>query len=401
MSSLFFDLQKGISGDMGVAALLSLTGQEEKVTNDLREKLRTLSLSGYDIEVKQEQRNGLLGTLFTVHTDGQEKVLRNFNAIHELIARSGLLEGEKNLAISIFETLARAEAAVHGTTPDKVHFHEIGAVDSIVDIVSFSVLYAQLHPDRACASSVALGSGTTLSMHGEIPVPAPATLEILKGVPVYGTDKSCELTTPTGAAIVRTVVTHFGPLPHGVVQKTGLGFGHRTSPSFNGLRVLEIAEVPQMGNDEGGTVGVIEVTIDDSTPEEIAFLHELLLSEGALDVWVTPVHMKKNRPGFNITVLCSPGSLEGLAQRVLRKSSTFGLRYSFQERKCLRRSIKEVRTEYGPVHVKLGMLGDEVVKVVPEYKDCRNAAMRHDIPIERVFAAAKAEAVQQLREGKP
>ena len=302
MNTLYFDLQCGISGDMAVAALLSLTGSTEQGADDLRAKLRSLPLSEYEIEVTQTRRNGLEGALFTVHADTRGEKPRDYGSIRRLIEGSGLRPEEKNLSLSIFETIARAEASVHGVPLERVHFHELGAVDSILDIVSFSILYTGLQPDTSHASPVSLGSGTTRSMHGEIPVPAPATLEILKGLPVRGTGKPFELTTPTGAAILRTAVSRFGPLPRSRILATGLGFGHRENDSFNGLRVLALEPILEPESREGDSVAVIEVTIDDSTPEEMGFLHELLLSEGAKDVWTAPVQMKKNRPGFNVTV---------------------------------------------------------------------------------------------------
>jgi uncharacterized protein (TIGR00299 family) protein len=399
MNALYFDLQCGISGDMAVAALLSLTGHEEG--EDLRERLRALPLSGYEIEVKRERRKGLEGTRFTVHTGDRREKPRDYFNIRTLIDGSGLHEGEKRLALSIFETLARAEASVHGVPPEKVHFHELGAVDSIIDIVSFSILFSKLQADEVHASPVSLGSGTTTSMHGEIPIPAPATLEILKGLPVRGTGKPFELTTPTGAAILRTVVTRFGPLPPGRILTTGLGFGHRKNGSFNGLRVLSFDPSFELDDAEGDRIVVIEVTIDDSTSEEIGFLQELLLSEGAKDVWVAPVQMKKNRPGFNLTLLCEPGELDRFGRVLLSHSSSFGLRYSFQDRMCLGRRLQEVPTAYGPIAVKIGMLGDVVLKAVPEYEDCRAAALKHGVPLRRVFEAARTEAGRQLGMGAP
>jgi uncharacterized protein (TIGR00299 family) protein len=396
MSTLYFDLQCGISGDMAVAALLSLTGAEEQGADELREKLRSLPLSEYEIEVTLTRRNGLEGALFTVHADTRGKKPRDYGAIRRLIEGSGLLQEEKSLSLSIFETIARAEASVHGVPLERVHFHELGAVDSILDIVSFSILYTGLRPDTSHASPVSLGSGTTRSMHGEIPVPAPATLEILKGLPVQGTGKPFELTTPTGAAILRTAASRFGPLPRSRIRATGLGFGHREIDSFNGLRVFALDPIPEPEGVEGDSIAVIEVTIDDSTPEEMGFLHELLLSEGAKDVWTAPVQMKKNRPGFNVTVLCDPGELERFSRLMLRHSSSFGLRCTVQERVCLERRIEEVHTAYGPITVKIGMRDDEMLKAVPEYEDCRAAALQHQVPIRQVFDAARAEAEKLL-----
>jgi uncharacterized protein (TIGR00299 family) protein len=396
MSALYFDLCCGISGDMAVAALLSLAGQVEREGKELSERLRTLPLSGYEIEVKRERRKGLEGTLFTVHTGNRREKPRDYSNIRTLLGGSGLPEDEKMLALAIFETLAQAEASVHGVPQEKVHFHELGAVDSIVDIVCFSILYTKLRAGETHASPVSLGSGITASMHGEIPLPAPATLEILRGLPVRGTVKPFELTTPTGAAILRTVVKQFGPLPPGRIRALGLGFGHRENGSFNGLRILSFDPSFEQEDADMDRIAVIEVTIDDSTPEEIGFLQEILLSGGAKDAWVAPVQMKKNRPGFNLTVLCDPGELDHFARVLLHHCSSFGLRYSLQDRMCLERRVQEVSTAYGPIAVKIGMLGGAVLKAVPEYEDCRAAALKHGVPLRLVFETARTEAARQL-----
>jgi hypothetical protein len=233
-------------------------------------------------------------------------------------------------------------------------------------------------------------------MHGTIPVPAPATLEILKGIPVRGTDREAELVTPTGASIIKNTISRFGPLPGCTVERIGYGFGQRTSTHPNMLRVLQIDEHAHAQDYERGAVSMIQVTIDDSTPEEVAFLQELLFKEGALDVWITPVYMKKNRPGFNISVLSAPQTFDRLCTTMLRKSSSFGLRFSTHERICLRRTEKRVSTEYGDISVKIGMIGDEIVKYAPEYEDCRGAAQKHNVPVQAVFDAAKREAAKML-----
>jgi uncharacterized protein (TIGR00299 family) protein len=401
MSNLFFDLQNGISGDMAVAALLSLKENEGKnLMKFIREKLRTLPLTGYDILSHREERFGLWGNTFSVRVGEKEKKLRDFRQIKDLILRSGLDKREKNLATAIFKTLAQAEAKVHSVDVEEVHFHEIGAVDSIVDIVSFSVLFLKLAMTKSFATTIALGHGSTFGLHGPLPIPAPATLEILKGLPVYGTTKNYELITPTGAAILKNVVSQFGPLPKGIIKGIGLGYGSRKSEGSNALRVLAFDEL----NDEAGTssdaVVVVDVTIDDSTPEEIAFLQEELFAVGALEVYVTPVYMKKNRPGFNITVINKPDRFDQIVDTILIKSSSFGLRYNYYSRKYLDREIKKVETQYGPVRIKVGMLGGRVVKRSPEYDDCRKAAQKHDLPIREVFDEAIKRAEEHLRKNK-
>jgi uncharacterized protein (TIGR00299 family) protein len=399
MSSLYLDLQNGISGDMAVAALLSLAGDteaEKEKLGMLEEKLSTLPLSGFSIESSRDQRNGIWGNLFTVTVDQHKQKSRDFKAIKNLITESALNEDEKELSLKLFEVIAEAEAKVHGTSTENVNFHEIGGIDSIVDIVSFSVLYLDLAPSCTAASTPPLGSGITESMHGIIPVPAPATLEILTGLPVRGSGREEELVTPTGASIIKCTVSRFGSMPESIIQRIGYGFGHRSSTLPNVLRVLELDEKKIRNGYETGTVYLIEATIDDSTPEEMGFLQETLFKEGALDVWTSPVYMKKNRPGFNICVISAPEAFGRLSDCMLRTSSSFGLRYSIHERLCLKRLIKKVHTAFGDIGVKVGMIGQDMVKASPEYADCRRAARKHNVSLQVVFDAARREASRLL-----
>jgi len=381
MRSLYFEMTSGVSGDMAVAALLAL-GEN---TGFLMEKLSALGLAGYRIDVSDERRNGISGKIFTVHTDEQHVHSRNYGDILHIIESSSLDEREKSLSLTVFRHIADAESKVHGVPIENVHFHEVGALDSIIDIVSFSVLYINREVESSSASRFHLGQGNTTSMHGVIPVPAPATVEIIRGLPIKGTEIACELTTPTGAAIVKSVVRSYGPLPEGTVLRVGTGFGTRKTGGFNALRVFELDETPERALAAERTVTVIEVTIDDSTPEEVSFLQDRLFSVGALDVFFTPIYMKKNRPAFNITILCSPALFEKCANTVLRESSTFGLRYQHYGRKILERRTQQVLTKYGTITVKIGMLDGKVIKSAPEYEDVKAAANRHCVPLQRIL----------------
>ncbi|MGQ9615491.1 MAG: nickel pincer cofactor biosynthesis protein LarC [Spirochaetota bacterium] len=423
MSNLFFDLHNGISGDMAVAAMLSLSEYKTETINPvepgkkgkkpsvefLKRKLDLLPLQGFELSCRDERREGILGKRFEVILKNKNQGARNYYTIKELIKKSALTDEEKNLSIKIFNILAEAEAKVHGTEIEDVHFHEIGAVDSIIDIVSFSVIFTDLNPVKVYASFVPLGSGKTRSMHGSLPLPAPATLEILKGLPVYGTGKTGEFTTPTGAAILKAVVQSYEPMPPGIIRFVGTGFGKSKKNGVNAIRVFEFNEVS--GKVYTGDilnplssckdlVVVIETTIDDSTPEEVAFIQETLLSEGALDVFITPCFMKKNRPGFNLTVLSKPEDINRLADTILLNSSTFGLRYQFYYRKYLERRIEKVRTEFGPISVKLGIFNGRVVKASPEYEDCRRAALKNNLPIRTIFEKVRLEAEVFFTENK-
>lgn len=373
-------MTSGVSGDMAVAALLALRENREF----LLEKISSFQLEGFHIDVRDEQRNGISGKIFVVHMTDEHSHPRNYGDIQHLIGSSSLDEREKTLSLTIFRHLAEAESKVHGVPIEKVHFHEVGAIDSIIDIVSFSVLYVNLGVGSASASRYHFGRGNTTSMHGVIPVPAPATVEITRGLPVKGTDIEHELTTPTGAAIIKSTARSYGPLPSGIVMNTGTGFGTRKTGGFNALRVFELEQTPGGFLTAVQTVTVIEVTIDDSTPEEVSFLQERLFSEGALDVFFTPIYMKKNRPAFNITILCSPERFEQCANTVLRESSTFGIRYQHYRRKTLERRTQQVLTKYGTISMKIGMLDGNVIKSAPEYEDMREAAHRHRVPLQRI-----------------
>lgn len=379
--NLYFDLQNGISGDMAVAALLSLGGS----ITQLRGRLKSIPLGGYEIEAARERRNGIPGYTFSVHVRSGSQIPRDYRNIRELIEKSGLSESEKKLAGIIFHSIAEAEALIHGTNVEQVHFHEVGAVDSIIDIVSFSILYSSIGAGHCRASEIHLGGGSTESRHGTIPVPAPATVEIVKGLPVRGAGLPFELTTPTGAAIVKSIIGSFGPLPKCLIKKVGLGFGKRKNQGFNALRVLEYEELPEWEGEPGQPVVVIDVTIDDSTSEEIAYLQERLFTEGVLDVYVTPVFMKKNRPAFNVSVICTPDDFERISELILRESSTFGLRYRFMDRKVLDRKVDPIDTSFGPIRVKVGYLGEVPIKASPEYEDVKKAARSHGVPLRLVF----------------
>lgn len=392
MSNLYFDLQNGISGDMAVAAILSLDDDLDY----LNTRLKHLDISGYELEYTKEKRNGIRGRSFRVVPHDIAQTSRSYRDITHIISSSRLSQEEKKLSLAIFENIARAESKVHGVGVSRVHFHEVGAIDSIIDIVSFSLLYIKHRITRSRASLVRLGSGTTEGMHGTIPVPSPATLEILKGLPVVGTDNTCELTTPTGAAIIRTTAERFGHLPQCIIEEIGMGFGSRREPGINALRILKYRDITDEFSIPAHMVVVTEVTIDDSTPEEISFLQDALFKQGALDVYVTPIHMKKSRSAFNITVLSNPESFERCARTILLKSSSFGLRYQYYFRKTLDRTIEKVSTEYGTVGVKIGYLNGTVLKISPEYEDCRKKAEEHDVSLRTIFERVYQEAARRF-----
>ena len=385
MSSIYIDQHYGVSGDMINAALLNMEDNFEY----LKKRLNLLGIDGYSLEYNIEKRSHIAGGRFIVHINEKYTTSRNFADIKSLISNSKLSDKEKSLSLKIFTRIAQAESIVHGINIEKIHFHEVGALDSIIDIVGFSILVSALKIKKFYASPFYIGSGKTISQHGEIPIPAPATVELLKGHPVCGTEQPYELTTPTGAAIVTSISDKFIPLPKSIIRKVGIGFGSRKN-NFNALRIYLTDEYSDTASYNDETIVIIETTIDDSTPEEIAFLQELLLNNGALDAFITPVIMKKNRAGFNITLISTPQNLDNLIDVIFKNSSTFGIRYNYILRKTLERKIINVDSKYGTIPVKIGYYGYTPIKYSPEYDVCARISREKGIPIREIFENAIA-----------
>jgi len=400
---LYLDLQSGISGDMAAGALLGLLADRESTTleeqvNRLRRRLDLVDLGEYRLDCRTEERGGLRGVCFLVRADPSPP--RSWSDIRLLLEGSRLEQGEKRVALEIFQGIAEAESRVHGVDPERVHFHEIGAVDSLVDVAGFAVLYHLAGAPPVLASPPALGSGTATSMHGVIPVPVPAVVELLRGVPVRGTGGEGELVTPTGAGILRAVARWYGPLPPAVIEHLGQSFGtRRPADRPNLLRVFSCARSPGEDTPPEDWVVVAEADIDDSTPEEVAYLQEELFRAGALDVFVAPVYMKKNRPAFHVTAVAAEGSFERVARTFLVESSTFGIRYTRCLRRRLDRKLHTVRTAFGDIRVKTGLYRGRAVKRVPEYEDCRDAARKAGVPFSLVYERARAAAEQAAAGG--
>lgn len=389
--TLYIDCFSGVAGDMFVGALLDLgVGSLEL----LRTELGKLDMDGWAIETDSIRVSGLAATRFLVNVDVEAQEPRSLTDIEELIARSGLSEKVRSKCVAIFGRVARAEAKAHGESLETVHFHEVGMVDSIIDIVSTCVLFEELQPEEVYCSPVALGSGTVKTAHGLMPVPSPATALLLKGIPVLQGAEHQELATPTGAALVAYFGRYFGYLPTMKLGPVGYGAGTRVTKGPNLLRLI-------LGERTGGAgkagVGeeieqqvLLETNIDDSTPEQLAFLAERLLDEGAADVWMTPVVMKKSRPGVVLSVLCPVEEVEGSLDLIFTESSTFGVRVGNVERHCIERRIEKVVTRYGTIQVKIGVWKKRVITISPEYEDCRSAALEHGVPIAVVYDAARA-----------
>lgn len=403
MRILYFDCFSGISGDMAVGALRDL-GVPEEV---FQEALAALGLGGeFHARFHRGERRGIAGWKFDILppepiyeeiSNLKSQILnpksdhvhgRTFREIRDLIEKSALADPVKTRAVATFLRIAIAEGKIHGRSPEDVGFHEVGAADSIADIVAACAGIAALEADAVWASPLTEGTGWIDCAHGRFPLPAPATLEILAGIPLRQTDDPLERITPTGAALLAEFASAFGPMPETKIEKIGYGLGTRDPESRPNVLRAVLGEAAEISSSETGEICQIETNLDDFTPELAGAAMERLLAAGALDVFFTPVQMKKNRPGFVLAVLCAPEKCEELGRIVLTETSAFGLRIHRTARRTLRREFHDVETAYGPVRIKLGFLGDELVQAAPEYESCREAARRAGVSVRDVHLAA-------------
>lgn len=465
MKTLYLDIFSGISGDMFIGALIDLGVDARK----LERELARLKLDGYHLHVGRQERQGIAGVKFDVHLaqdhdhdhghhhhahhypppahehcDGGEGAhqhlhedephghghghqqhhhgehdhehdhddSRNFSEIKKLIARSRLSPWVKKKSLAVFRRIAQAEGRIHGMPPEEVHFHEVGAVDSIVDIVGACLGLEMLGKPRVLASPVTEGTGWIHCAHGRFPIPAPATLAILgaRGIGVTQCDEPHELVTPTGAALLAEFVGQFGPMDGIAAEKIGFGLGARENKTRpNVLRaVLGAQSKTQSPKSKAGRAGavqldwetdrvaVLETNLDDVSGEVLGHLVEQSLMAGALDVFHTPIQMKKNRPGVLLTVLCAEADADKFSEMMLRETSAFGVRRTLAERRKLRREFATVKTRFGAVTIKLGRLKGQIVQRAPEFESCRKLAARGKLPLKQVYEAAH-RAARHLR----
>jgi len=386
MKLVYFDCGSGAAGDMIVAALLDAGADFAH----LEEALATLPVGGYALDLHEVSRGGLRARRFEVTTD-ESRTHRRLSDILAIIDAGKLTDRAAKTARDVFRRLADAEASVHGEPASEVHFHEVGAVDAIVDICGAAICLDEIDPDRIVGSPLALGGGVALTAHGEIPIPAPAVLELTRGVPCYGGTSDWELTTPTGAAILTTVCDEFGPMPSMKPVSTGCGAGSRQIPGRANVLRAVIGETEE-NRPSTGFIWVLETNLDDMTPELTGYVAGRLLESGALDVFTTPVAMKKGRPGVLLTVLVED-ELKAKAEELLfAETTTFGIRCHRVERATLHRRTVMVETAFGEVGVKVGSAGGRVLSVSPEFEDCANAARAAGVPLKRVYAAARCAA---------
>ncbi|MBT8351339.1 MAG: nickel pincer cofactor biosynthesis protein LarC [Deltaproteobacteria bacterium] len=381
----YFDCFSGISGDMTLGALLDLGIPVEW----LQEKLKKIPLKAFDLKVEQVLKNGLTAqnVFVNVKDDGKS---RNYEEIRLLIQASPLSDSVKNKSLKIFSRIASAEAKIHQCPVDKVHFHEVGGVDAIVDIVGTALCLEHLGIKKIIASTIPLGRGFVSCSHGTLPIPAPATIEILKDVPVYGTQIENELVTPTGAAIIASVAESFEPIPQMTIEKIGYGAGKSSIESRpNLLRVIagtvSDSRTKNHAEYEKDNIVVVETCIDDMNPEIFGFLMDRLFEDGALDVFWIPVFMKKNRPGTMVQVMCTDEKKDRVINRILSETTSLGIRYYGVQRRCLQRQQIKIKTKYGKLDVKQVKDIDGGIRLIPEYEVCRKIAIEKNIPIKKVY----------------
>lgn len=384
--NLHLDPFSGISGDMLVASLLD-TGEVD--TEVLKEGIRGIKLDDYDIDTRKVKRGGLSGTLFTVCDSGVEREMTCVDDIESILEDSSLSRDIVDSAKSIFNRLAMAEAKVHGVTPDSVHFHEVGAVDTMVDIVGTLLLLDRMDIERVTCSKVSTGTGFVETAHGRLPVPVPAVMELIKNVPVHSTGIESELVTPTGAALLTGLCFSFGRMPDGRVISVGYGAGKKELEHPNLLRAV-IMETDRETDD--GDIVIMECNIDDMNPEVYSYVMEKLMDSGALDVSLTPIYMKKNRPGNMLTVISKHEEADSLADMILKETSTFGVRYRNGHRYELEREEVEVDTIHGSIGVKIGYMEGRPIKFSPEYEDCARIARESGVALSKVYRDAKRAA---------
>ncbi|MFO8110739.1 MAG: nickel pincer cofactor biosynthesis protein LarC [Thermoplasmata archaeon] len=385
-TTLYLHCFSGISGDMLIGALLD-TGMVD--LSYLQGELNKVAITGYSMDVKKVTRSDISGTKFTVKDEDVDQPLRTLTDLLALVEESDLSRYIKKRATEIFTDLAKAEAEVHHIPLDEVHFHEIGAVDTVVDVVGALILMEKMKIKRILSSNVHTGTGFVKCAHGTLPVPAPATMELLKGVPVYSTGVEGELVTPTGAAILSTLTSSYSGMPQGIITSVGYGAGYKEIEHPNLLRAVLLKEHDNHGKQE---ITILETNIDDMNPEIYSYLFDSLFEAGALDLTLTPIYMKKNRPAAKLTVLCNPALAEPLMEIIFRETSTFGVRIINGHRVCLDRKIVEVKTPYGEVKVKVGSKNGEPVTISPEYEHCAEIARAKGVALKEVYREALCSA---------
>jgi len=395
MKIAYFDCFSGISGDMTVGALLDAGLKIET----LEKELKKLGLTGYQLEVNKVVKKGISATQFKVKIK-EEGVKRGFKDILDILEKSELDEEIKKETKKIFFNIAQAESKIHRKEIDKIHFHEIGGLDSIIDITSAVIGIKTLRIEEIHSSVLPVGKGFVKCAHGVIPVPAPATLELLKNIPTYGGGIESEMITPTGAAIIGTLAKSFGERPLMKIERIGYGAGEKEFTIPNLLRVSIGEKILKDENLKDGYASdeavLIETNIDDMNPEFYDYIMEQLFSQGALDVFLTPIQMKKNRPAHMLSIIVYEQNLKEILEVLFSESTTLGVRIREIKRLRLAQQNFIAETKYGKIKVKVGMFKGEIKNIAPEYEDCKKMAKQHQVPLKEVYEEAKKIAYDKL-----
>jgi len=394
MKIAYFDCFAGASGDMILGSLMDAGLEIEQ----LKGELAKLHLTHYDLQVKKVVKKGVGGcqAVVVVDEDHHHQHHRHLADIKSIIAQSDLEDSIRQKSIAIFTRLAEAEAKVHQTTIEQIHFHEVGAMDAIIDVVGAVAGIAALGIQKIVCSPLHLGSGTVACAHGVLPVPAPATAELVKGKPVYSTGVVGELLTPTGAAILTTLAADFGPMPAMSVEKVGYGAGTSEPAIPNLLRVMIGQTAEKVKEVEMEQVAVIETNIDDMNPQMYDYLIKKILKMGAMDIFLTPVQMKKNRSGTLVTIICQPQRVDEFSDFLLRETTTIGLRWRIDNRIKAHRTIQVIQTQYGAINFKVAKIGHRTINVAPEYEDCKRAALESGVPLKQVMDDVRARGISDF-----
>jgi len=380
----YFDCFSGISGDMTLGAFIDLGVPVSWLESSISE----LELKNFSIKATTKSKMGITGKQVSIVTN-DDNSSRNYKDIRQLISQSSISDNVKSNSIKIFENLAKAESKIHNCSIDHVHFHEVGGIDAIVDIVGTCFCIEYLNISKIESSSLPLGKGFVSCRHGTLPVPAPATLELLKDIPVYGTQIQNELITPTGASIISSLCQNYGSIPQMVINKIGYGAGIRDNENVpNMLRIIIGDQQKNFFNEE---ISVLETTIDDMSPEISGFLMEKLFLNGALDVIFMPVYMKKNRPGTIIQVLCKNHHKSKLANIIFSETTSIGLRYQTINRLILKRDYKNINTSFGKISVKEVIYPDGNRRYFPEFEECKKIAQKNNLPLFVIYETIHKE----------
>lgn len=393
MKILFYECFSGISGDMNLGAMIDL-GISIDFLND---ELKKLNLKGWELISQKDQRHGIMGTKVTVKQTLHDHSHRHLHDIEDIISGSKLSREVKDLSINIFRKVAEAEARVHGVPVESVHFHEVGAIDSIIDIVGAAICFNSLEVDRVIVSDVELGGGFAKCEHGMLPVPAPATIEILKGIPVTAGGVDFEATTPTGAAIVASLGNDFGIRVPLRINKTAYGVGHKDHPAVPNLLRVSLGDMDDTGN-TGHDAMLIECNIDDMNPEFYEYISDKLFKAGASDVYYTNIIMKKGRPGIILNIICEPGKAGIIKEILFTESTTLGVRSFLFRKDTLSREFAVLATVYGDITIKRSFLKGREVSAKPEFEDCKRIAAEKGIPVKEVYNNIMSDLIRSKKQ---